>query len=36
MPDKSIKDKFQYHEAENANFKKLYALIQKSSKRTKK
>lgn len=36
IADKSLKDRLEYLEAENAYLKKLYALIQKRSKRTKK
>jgi transposase len=36
MADKSLKDRLEYLEAENAYLKKLYALIQKRSNRIKK
>jgi transposase len=36
IADKSLKDRLEYLEAENAYLKKLYALIQQRSKRTKK
>jgi transposase len=36
IADKSLKDRLEYLEAENAYLKKLYALIQKRSKRIKK
>jgi transposase len=36
IADKSLKDRLEYLEAENAYLKKLYALMQKRSKRTKK
>jgi transposase-like protein len=35
IADKSFKDRLEYLEAENAYLKKLYALIQNRSKRTK-
>jgi hypothetical protein len=36
ISDKSLKDRLEYLEAENAYLKKLYALIQQRGKRTKK
>ncbi len=36
IAEKSLKDRLEYLEAENAYLKKFYALIQKRSKRTKK